>query len=116
MRRLLPVCVLLSSLNLCIAEELPVQVAANDTELKRLRLEELMNIEVTTVSRTESTVGESPAAVTVITEEMIRRSGATTIMELFRMVPGMDVARVDNNKWAISSRGFEDRFGRFLLV
>ena len=85
-------------------------------KLSSLGLEQLLKIEVTTVSRTESTVGESPAAIFVITSEMIRRSGATTIPELFRMVPGMDVARIDNNKWAVGARGFNQRFAGNLLV
>ena len=72
--------------------------------------EQLAQIKVTSVSRQESTVQQSPAAIFVITPEMIRRSGATAIPELFRMVPGMDVARIDGNKWAVSSRGFNDRF------
>src|SRR5437667_283469 len=88
----------------------------SSNDLKKLSVEELMGVEVTTVSRRESTVGESPAAVFVITPEDIRRSGATTFPELFRMVPGMDVARIDNNKWAISARGFNDRFNGKLLV
>jgi len=75
-----------------------------------------MDIEVSTVTRRESTVGESAAAVSVISQEDIRRSGATTIAELFRRVPGMNVARIDNNKWAISARGFDDRFSNKLLV
>jgi len=84
--------------------------------LAELGLEKLMDIEITTVTRMESTVGESAAAVSVITREDIRRSGATTIAELFRRVPGMNVARIDNNKWAISARGFNDRFSNKLLV
>lgn len=72
--------------------------------------EQLAQIKVTTVSRNEGTVLQSPAAVFVISQEMIRRSGATAIPELFRMVPGMNVARIDGNKWAVSSRGFNDRF------
>ena len=84
--------------------------------LATLGLEELMDLEVTSVTRMESTVGESPAAVSVISQEDIRRSGATTIAELFRRVPGMNVARIDNNKWAVSARGFNDRFANKLLV
>jgi len=84
--------------------------------LAPLGLEKLMDIEVTSVTRGEGTVGESAAAVTVISQEDIRRSGATTIAELFRRVPGMNVARIDNNKWAISARGFNDRFSNKLLV
>ncbi len=79
-------------------------------------MRELMNVRVTTVSRGESTVGQSAAAVFIITPEMIRRTGATTIPEILRMVPGMNVARIDSNKWAVSARGFNDRFGTKLLV
>jgi iron complex outermembrane recepter protein len=75
-----------------------------------------MDVRVTTVSREESTVGESPAAVFVISQEMIRRSGARNIPEVLRMVPGLDVARIDGNKWAVSARGFNDRFRGLLLV
>lgn len=97
---------------------LPVfaDVILKTSDINKLSLEELMGVEVTSVSRQESTVGQSPAAIFVITQEMIRRSGATTIPELFRMVPGMDVARADNNKWAVSIRGFNDRFGKNQLV
>lgn len=73
-------------------------------------IEELMNVRVTTVSREESTIGKSAAAVFVITPEMIERSGATTIPELLRMVPGLNVSHIDSNKWAVGSRGFSDRF------
>ena len=71
---------------------------------------------VTTVSRQESTVGKSPAAVFVITNDMIRRTGATTIPEALRMVPGMNVARIDNANSAVSARGFQDRFANKLLI
>src|SRR5688572_2561193 len=66
----------------------PTAQAAQD--LTSMSLEDLMKLEITTVSRQTSTVGQTPAAVFVITQEMIRRSGATTIPELFRMVPGMN--------------------------
>jgi len=98
---------------LLFADAVPASAVQDLTELS---LEDLMKIEITTVSRQASTVGQSPAAVFVITQEMIRRSGASAIPELFRMVPGMNVARVDTNKWAISARGFNDRFANKLLV
>jgi iron complex outermembrane recepter protein len=75
-----------------------------------------MDTVVSSVSRQESTVGRSPAAVYVITPEMIRRSGATNIPDLLRMVPGVEVAQIDVNKWAITIRGFNDRFAGKLLV
>ncbi len=71
---------------------------------------------VSTVSRQKSTVGKSPAAVFVITNEMIRRSGARSVPEVLRMAPGVQVHRIDSNKWAISIRGFADRFSNKLLV
>jgi iron complex outermembrane receptor protein len=74
------------------------------------------DVPVTSVTRSESTVGKSPAAVFVITQEMIRRSGATSLPEALRMAPGLDVARSDSNKWAISSRGFNSTFANKLLV
>ena len=72
--------------------------------------------EVSSVSRQKSTIGRSPAAVFVITNEMIRRSTARSIPEVLRMAPGIQVARIDSSKWAISSRGFNGRFTNSLLV
>lgn len=77
---------------------------------------QVMETHVTTVNRTESTVGKSPAAVFVITGEMIRRSGAKTIPDVLRMVPGVQVARIDANKWAVSARGSNLRWSNKLLV
>jgi iron complex outermembrane receptor protein len=71
---------------------------------------------VSTVERQESTVGRSPAAVFVVTPEMIKRSGARNLPDVLRMVPGLDVARLNANTWAVSSRGFNDRISNFLLV
>ncbi len=75
-----------------------------------------LQIEVSTVDRQSGTVGQSAAAVFVITNEMIRRSGARCIPEVLRMAPGVEVARIDANKWAISIRGFNSRFANKLLV
>lgn len=75
-----------------------------------------MDTEVSTVSRTASTIGRSSAAIFVITNEMIRRSGARSIPEALRMAPGVEVARMDSNKWAVSVRGANARFSGKLLV
>ena len=75
-----------------------------------------MDLEVTSVSKQPSTVGKSPAAIFVITQEDLRRSGVTSIPEALRMVPGIQVARIDANKWTIGSRGFGTRFTNKLLV
>ncbi len=85
-------------------------------DLAELSLEELMNIEITSVSKKPEKLSNAAAAIFVITQEDIRRSGMTSIPEVLRMVPGLQVARLDSNKWAISSRGFNDRFANKLLV
>ncbi len=79
-------------------------------------LEELMNIEVTSVSKKEQKLSQTPAAVYVITQQDIERSGATNIPDLLRMAPGVDVAQVDANRWAISIRGFNDIYSNKVLV
>lgn len=71
---------------------------------------------VSTVERKDSTVGRTPAAVYVITRDMIRRSGARHLPEALRMAPGVQVAQIDANKWAVSIRGFNSRFANKLLV
>jgi iron complex outermembrane receptor protein len=79
-------------------------------------MEDLMNLQVTSVSKRTQKVADAAAAVFVITQEDIRRSGATSIPEALRLVPGLQVARIDQNKWAIASRGFNGRFDNKLLV
>ena len=81
-----------------------------------LTLEQLVNITVTSVSKQETPLESAPAAIYVITQEDIRRSGMTSIPELLRMVPGLDVARIDANHWVVSSRGFSDQYANKLLV
>ncbi len=75
-----------------------------------------LQAEVTSVSRQVSTVGKSPAAIFVITNEMIRRSGARNVPDALRMAPGVHVARMNANTWSISIRGFSGRFADKLLV
>jgi iron complex outermembrane receptor protein len=94
----------------------PDQEQSDVTVMKKMSLGDLIKVEVTTVARLPSTVGQTPAAVFVITQEDIRRSGATSLPELLRRVPGIVVARIDNNKWAVGVRGFSERFDNKLLV
>lgn len=86
------------------------------TDLSDASLDTLMNLEVTSVAKKEQKLSQSAAAIFVITQEDIRRSGATSIPEVLRMVPGLHVAQIDANNWAISSRGFNDRFANKMLV
>jgi iron complex outermembrane receptor protein len=84
--------------------------------LKRLSLEELSEIEVTTPSKEPVAALRTPVAIYVITGEEIRRSGATSIPEALRLAPGVEVARIDGNKWSIGVRGFGSRLSRSVLV
>jgi len=106
----------LTLLGAMIAPAGAAEVESNRKSLADLSIEELMNESVTSVSKKETKLVESPAAISVITQEDIRRSGLTSLPELLRTVPGLDVARVNGNQWAISSRGFNDQYANKLLV
>src|SRR3954454_18784435 len=88
----------------------------NQVDVTTMSVEDLMNMQVTSVSKQTQKVADAAAAVYVITQEDIRRSGATNIPEALRLVPGGQVACIDENKWAISSRGSNGRFANKLLV
>jgi iron complex outermembrane receptor protein len=85
-------------------------------ELKRMSLEDLLDVEVTTLSRRPEPTTDVPAAIFVITQDDIRRSGATSLPEALRLAPGMQVAQIDGGKWATGVRGFSDRLSRAMLV
>lgn len=85
-------------------------------DLSSLSLESLSSIEITSVSRKEQKISDAAGAIYVITSEDIRRSGLSNIPELLRTVPGLNVAEIDANKWAITSRGFNERFADKMLV
>lgn len=93
------------------------QVGAND--LLELSLEDLLNVEISisSVSRREQLLSETSAAIYVLTAEDISNSPALNLPDLLRAVPGVEVAQLDSNKWAISARGFNSRItSRMLLV
>ncbi len=85
-------------------------------DLSDKSLEDLMNTEVTSVSKKEQKLSQVAAAIFVITQEDIRRSGATNIPDLLRMVPGLEVAQINASTWAVSARGFNEEFSDKLLV
>ncbi|MEO8663288.1 MAG: TonB-dependent receptor [Bryobacteraceae bacterium] len=85
-------------------------------DLGRMDVEDLMAITVTSVSKREQHLSRTAAAVFVINQEDIRRSGATSIPDLLRMAPGVDVQQIDANAWAISVRGFNSRYSNKVLV
>ncbi len=79
-------------------------------------LADLLTLEVTSASKKKQPLNETATAIFVITSEDIKRSGVTSIPEALRMAPGIQVARMDANKWAITSRGFASQFANKLLV
>ncbi len=84
--------------------------------LIEMNLEELAQVEVTSASKKVQKLTDIPAAIFVINEEDVRRSGATNVADLLRMVPGLYVASINANSWAITARGFNDFFANKLLV
>jgi iron complex outermembrane receptor protein len=85
-------------------------------DLKRLSLEELLEIETSTVLRVPEPTTAIPAAIFVITQDDIRRSGATSLPDALRLAPGLQVAQQDAARYAIGTRGFADRLARSMLV
>lgn len=79
-------------------------------------LEDLMAVEVTTASKRAERASEAAAAVFVLTRDDISRSGAVTVADALRLVPGVNVAQINANSWAVTVRGFNSRFSNKLLV
>lgn len=79
-------------------------------------LEDLLQTEVTSVSRKSQSLADVPAAAFVISAEDIRRSGATALPDVLRMVPGIEVAQIDGARYAVGARGFNGRFANKLQV
>ncbi|HXB72078.1 MAG TPA: TonB-dependent receptor [Candidatus Acidoferrales bacterium] len=94
----------------------PSRAQPKPEDLGQRSIEDLMNYEVTSVSKKEQKMSQVAAAVFVITAEDIRRSGATNIPDLLRMVPGLDVGQINSNTWAVSARGFNHELADKLLV
>jgi iron complex outermembrane receptor protein len=86
------------------------------TDYFDMTLEQLLQIEVLSVSKKPEAVASAPAAVYVVTTDQIQRSGVTNIPDALRLVPGVQVARLDSNSWAISIRGFNSPLSNKLLV
>ena len=111
---------------LCFWAGLSTATAADLTQtnslsarLAEMSIEQLVNVEVVSVNslfKKETPLNQAPAAAAVVSPDDIRRLGITTIPEALRMVPGLDVARIDSHQWAISSRGFDGEFANKLLI
>src|SRR5947209_5033643 len=110
--------VLLCAVGLCATAGAQTFASEDDHKqgLKELSLEGLADVEVTTVNKQPQQIWKTPAAIYVMTSEDIRRSGATTIPELLRYIPGVYVGQINSNQWAVGVRGFTNTFSRSLLV
>ena len=97
---------------------LPARAQQRDSveALKRLSLDQLMNVEVMSVALRPQRLFETPSAIQVITQDDIRRSGATSLPEALRLASNLQVAQVDARQWAISARGFNSTTANKLLV
>lgn len=106
----------------CMALEFTPAIAADNIKIaaledfSRMSLEDLSNIEITSVSKSPERILDAPAAITVITNEDIRRSGATSIPEALRLADNLNVAQKNSHDWAISARGFNTDLANKLLV
>jgi len=107
---------LLTIQGLVAAHADPVSEGVSSGELKKLSVEELMNVEVTSVAKEPQRLLQAPAAIQVITAEQIRRSGATTLPEALRLADNLQVAQINAHDWAISARGFNANLANKLLV
>jgi len=103
---------------LCFNTLIYCSILCADTrsDLAKMSIEELINLKVTIASKKEKKISESPSAIYVITQEDIRRSGYTSVPEILRLVPGFHVSQINSNAWAISSRGFSNKYSNKLLV
>jgi iron complex outermembrane receptor protein len=106
------------ALRACVAVLLSTAmlVAQDFPDVTAISLEDLMNLRVTSVSKREQKLADAPAAIFVITQEDIHNAGVHNVPDALRLAPGIEVARIDENKWAISARGFNGRFTNKLLV
>ncbi|WP_457674044.1 TonB-dependent receptor plug domain-containing protein [Thiolapillus sp.] len=91
-------------------------LAQENPDFLDMPLEDLLSMEVTSAAKKEQSIKETAASVFVITREDIHRSGVTSIPEALRLAPGVQVSRIDANKWAITTRGFNNQFVNMLLV
>ena len=89
---------------------------SDSNEFLDMDISQLMQVTITSVAKREQNLADAAAAVYVITQDEIHRSGVTTVPEALRLAPGLQVARINSNKWAISSRGINGQFSNKLLV
>jgi len=104
------------SLSVFLLFSLSARAQMQSPDLTQMTLEDLLEVKVTTVAKKPQTLARTAAAVYVITAEEIARSGLTSIPEVLRLAPGVQVAQIDSSTWAIAIRGFNSEFSNKLLV
>jgi len=105
-------CIILSAMLVLLS----ANVQAENADYLDMPLEELLSMDITSAAKKEQRLRETAASAFIITREDIHRSGVTSIPEALRLAPGVQVARIDANKWAITTRGFNNQFANMLLV
>jgi len=101
--------------------KMPIQSHANELngpqdDLFQRPLEDLMQQQVSTLTKKLQKVEDTSAAAYIISAQDIARSGATSLPEVLKLAPGVNVAAINNNRWAVSIRGFNSRLSNKLLV
>ena len=104
---------IMASLSTALAAQSP---DSSLTDFSTLDLDELALVRVTSAARQPETLGNTSAAITLISREDIRRSGATNLPEALRLLPGLAVFRAGTRDWAVSSRGFHQQSSNKMLV
>src|SRR3954470_464697 len=84
--------------------------------LKKMSVDQLMDIQVTSVSKRPERLSTAASAIQVVTGDDIRRSGATSLPEALRLASNLEVAQIDSRQWAITARGFNNVFADKMLV
>ncbi len=108
---------LLLALVAVVQADMPAFAEANEgNEYLDMDIAQLMSITITSVAKKEQPLSDAAAAVFVITQEDIRRSGVTTLPDALAMAPGMQVAKINGGKWSVSTRGFGGYTSNKLLV
>src|SRR5262249_10701177 len=100
----------------CVCAQTNNEPLPSPGTLKKLSVEELMDIEVTTASRRPEKLAETASAIQVVTQEDIARSGASSLPEALRLAPNLEAAQADASTWAISARGFNNTLANKMLV
>lgn len=110
-KNLIVTAILISSL---LTSNANASISKRDYE--NMSLEQLVEIPVFSASKREESAFKASSAIEILTSDDIRRSGATSVPEALRLVPGVQVARITSNKWAVTARGFNAQFSNKLLV